>query len=448
MHRRKFLFGALGAALALTSKASRTPQLLGLIAFVDNGGLCVRELPDGEPRNLVSGAVSFPSFSPSGKWISYQQGGQTSVISTDGKQVRNIGNFDVEWLPASDELWAVNNSQDGSALFSVGNDWSSPILTFPDRSSVVFNASGTEMVYIGDDPDGDDDHPLGRLCRTAVQEGAQPAVLQSTTEDWTPRFWTRDGKSIVIYRQEERSVSEASDGDELFLIPATGGKPRSLGVTALFDRDFLALSPTRNELAVTAGEERNEWHNKRMAVVDLDSFTVRNLTGPGMVGLAPSWSPDGNLIAYSAGPAPKKEEESDLECGCDDASQRRLNELLSERRIWVSDRMGTQPPRQLTGDSRYHDEEPRWSADGGHILFTRSDSKYQDIHTLSSSQKTLWLIGVDGDDPIQVAGPLYLDPDHLGDNDRWCAFDWYLGTRAISDAYNGAIIQPVTLPGR
>jgi len=147
------------------------------------------------------------------------------------------------------------------------------------------------------------------------------------------------------------------------------------------------------------------------------------------VGLCPSWSPDGNLIAYSAGPEPKKGEESDLECGCDETSQRRLNELRFERRIWVSDRLGRQAPRQVTSDSRYQDEEPRWSSDGKYILFTRSDSKYQEIHTLSSDQKTLWLIGVDGGDPIQVAGPLYVDPDQLGNNDRWCAFDWYRGTR-------------------
>jgi dipeptidyl aminopeptidase/acylaminoacyl peptidase len=215
----------------------------------------------------------------------------------------------------------------------------------------------------------------------------------------------------------------------LFLISAFDGKSRSLGVTTLLDSDFVQLSPVRNELAVTAGGERNEWRNKRAAVVDLDSFAIRHLTSEGQVALRPSWSPDGSWIAYSAGPAPAPEEEADLECGCEEASIKRLNELLSERRIWVSDRTGVQPPRQLTSDSRYHNEEPLWSADGQNILFTRSDSAYTDIHTLSSDQKTVWLMDHDGTNPVQVAGPLYIEPNLIGVADRSCAFDWFRGLR-------------------
>jgi Tol biopolymer transport system component len=419
--------GALGGALASSSRALGTTKTLGTIAYVAGGGLSIRGLPDGEPRNLVSGALSSPRFSPSGKWISYTQSGIVYVVSIDGDEVRRIGNVTARWSPVADDLWTTDDNGEGLRLFRARNDWTAPVAVIPGGSLGVFSPDGREMIYTDGDPASDEDHPVTRLSRVALAGGAEPKIVESTNEVWFPCLWTRDGGSIVFWRQEERSVSETSDGDELFLISATGGKPRSLGVTTLLNDDFLDLSPARNELAVTAGEERNEWHNKRAAVVDLDHFIVHYLHGPDMVGLSPAWSPDGNYVAYSGGPAPAPDEEMDLECGCDEASRKRLNELLSRRHIRVSNRMGSgEAPRQLTSDSRYHDEEPLWSADGSHILFTRSDSPYTDIHTLDSDQKTLWLAGLGGSDPVQVAGPLYVDPD-LVDGDRRSAFDWFRG---------------------
>jgi Tol biopolymer transport system component len=430
MQRRTFLLGTLVTALASSSRAFGTGESLGMIASVEITGLWVRALPDGEPRNLVGSPVSFPCFSPSGKWIMYAQNEIAYVVSLDGKQVRKIGQT-AAWSPVSDELWARNEDADRLELFSARNDWSSAIGTIPHASLGLFSSDGSEMIYAGGDQTGTghDAEYATSLCRVALRDGAQPVTLESTSEVWSPCAWTRDSKSIIYWRQEELSASEASDGNELFLISASGGKPRSLGVTTLLDSDFVQLSPVRNELAITAGDERNEWRNKRTAVVDLDRFAIRYLTSEGQVGLRPSWSPDGSRIAYSAGPAPAPEEEADLECGCEEASITRLNELLSERRIWVSDRTGMQPPRQLTSDSRYHDEAPLWSADGQKILFTRSDSAYTDIHTLSSDQKTVWLMDHDGANPVQVAGPLYIEPNLIGVADRSCAFDWFRGLR-------------------
>ena len=80
------------------------------------------------------------------------------------------------------------------------------------------------------------------------------------------------------------------------------------------------------------------------------------------------------------------------------------------------------------GDSGYHDEEPLWSADGQKILFSRSDSAYTEIYALSSDRNTLWLMDQDGANPVQVAGPLYIEPDLIGVG-RSCAFDWFRGLR-------------------
>jgi Tol biopolymer transport system component len=426
MNRRTFLFGATAGALAGHIFGAAAARQLGTIAYVQIDGLWVRALPDGEPRKLVGGPVLFPRFSPSGQWIFYTQNDAGFVVSVDGKQVSRIGNS-AAWAPVSDGLWVNNENSDALELFGARNGWASPIATIPGASLGVFSPDGAEMTYAQVDQTGSDaDVQLStRLCRVALKDGARPAVLQTTSEDWEVCAWTRDGKSIVYWRQEEFSVSEASDGDELFLMPASGGKPRSLGLTTLLDADFVALSPNRNELALAAGGGRYEWFNKRIAVVDLDNSAVHYLTAENTTGLSPSWSPDGSRIAYSAGPAPAPEEESDLECGCDEASQKRLNELFSQRRIWVSGRAGAQPPRQLSGDSQYHDEAPQWSADGRSILFTRSDSAFTDIQALSSDGKTLWVMDQDGGNLIQVAGPLYIDPDFGGA--RRSAFDWFRG---------------------
>lgn len=423
MNRRTFLFG--GMASALASSMFGTGRSLGVIAYVEINGLWVRALPDGEPRNLAGGPVSFPRFSPSGRWILYTQNDVAYVVSVDGKQISRIG-YGAVWSPVSDQLWVGNENSDGLQLLSARNGWTSPIATIPDACMGVFSPDGSEMIYAHVDQTGftTDVQQSTRLCRVALKDRAEPTVLETTTEDWSPCTWSRDGKSIVYWRQEEVSASEGSDGKELFLMPASGGKPHSLGVITLLDSDFVALSPARNELAVTAGSGRYEWSNKRLAVVDLDSFAVRYLINKDKVGRSPSWSPDGSRIAYSAGPAPAPDEESDLECGCDEASNKRLNELFSQRRIWVSDRTGAQPPRQLSSDSPYHDEAPLWSADGRSILFTRSNSEFTDIQALNSDGKTLWLMDQDGANLMQVAGPLYTDPDFAAPRS---AFDWFRG---------------------
>ncbi len=72
----------------------------------------------------------------------------------------------------------------------------------------------------------------------------------------------------------------------------------------------------------------------------------------------------------------------------------------------------------LTGDSRYRDEEPVWSADARHILFCRM---------AEDNSKTLWLMRADGTDAVQLAGPLQ------GMDDSWFGYYGYISWRDVFD---------------
>ena len=78
MRRRTFLVGTLGAAFAASVRAAKS---LGTIAYVEYDGLTARTLPDGQPRKVLDAPVSFPRFSPSGKWILYRHNDVSYVVS-------------------------------------------------------------------------------------------------------------------------------------------------------------------------------------------------------------------------------------------------------------------------------------------------------------------------------------------------------------------------------
>jgi hypothetical protein len=255
VHRRTFLLATTASAFAgrrLWAKAVSP----GTITYADYGGLWVRDLPDGEPRNQVNGAISFPRFSPSGKWIPYKQGEIAWVVSADEKQVRRISKADVAWSPNYDELWVRPEDTDGLSLFSPRNDWNVPIARIADAELGVFSPDGSEMIYIDGGPSADDDDTSRtRILRVPLKDGAESAVIQTTNEDWR----LVSGRATCILETEV--ILSLGGLRRRSTVPCSGrgGEPRTLSVTALLGPDFIQLSPARNELAVADGKGRLEW---------------------------------------------------------------------------------------------------------------------------------------------------------------------------------------------
>ena len=241
-----------------------------------------------------------------------------------------------------------------------------------------------------------------------AEPDGKPRVLLSNDGDIRIYGWTRDGQTILYWRAPEWSASLWADSVDLYAIPAAGGKERGLGVKTLAHGDMAGLAPKGNLLAVTRGFGRETWSDQQIAVVDLDSGAIRELTPKNMAALCPAWSPDGAAIACHAAPAL--------------AGGRDIHDNLQQRKIWLLDPNGATPPRQLTRDSRYRDEEPMWSADGSHILFGRMGA---------AGRPSLWLMARDGSGARHICD-LFLPPPSGGE-DAWFGYYGYIDWRSAFD---------------
>src|SRR5204862_665400 len=128
-------------------------------------------------------------------------------------------------------------------------------------------------------------------------------------------------------------------------------------------REYLAVSPFRNHVLVISGYNRNAWTNKRLIAFDTATRNMMVLTDNDTAVASCAWSPDGNAIAFAAGPDDRVA-----------AGGERAKQALAQRRIWIMNADGQQR-RQLTADAQYRDEYPLWSKDGQDILFMRMDTR-------------------------------------------------------------------------
>jgi Tol biopolymer transport system component len=374
---------------AISVLASNPDDLgpLGKLAYVQNGDLWVKALPDGKPQRLTrDGQNGYPIWSPSGRWLAFTHGENPRdwegwVISSDGKTRRRIdGPTSVsaaQWSPVTDELLLIRpagleiESADGSyrrialaaqttaaEVGAVAGTWSR------DGRSLLFREqrwpANPASVAVG--PDGFPDLPdkdvsylglgvigadgIGRKDLVAVTDNPGEVLL-------VPMGWSGDGSSIFYSIFPRAEAYERQDGYPLFVVSVSDGTTRNLGV--MHTLSGVGAHAGNPQVAMVVGAERESWTNKRIASIDGVSGQVVPLTDAGAAAASPVWSPDGARIAYvssaDGGPASR-----DL--------------ALASRRIWTMAADGSDK-RQVTGNDDYRHESPQWSTDGTHILFAR-----------------------------------------------------------------------------
>lgn len=400
-----------------TLEPTLSPPQPALLAYVQHGDLWIAELPGTAPRRLSSdGAASAPRWSPSGDWLAYCQHERLRVVRRAGGDTQALGPCSGRWLPSRDELAFVDEKN--TTIVDVASGQRRAVA----HAAGAWRSDSAAFAYVELRLTGAFDKTNTSVRETSLWRAqSNGSAAKKLFDPGTPApggivlaGWHDD--SILFWTDPQFSASLLADGVPLNAVSANGGSARELVPFMLTHPDFLAADPDGTSIAVTEGGDRQTWTNKRIATIDLRDGTRTHLTDDTVVAFSPVWSPTGRQIAYVAGP--------DVGSNMYGGDVARAG--VAQRHIWLVDRDGAHK-RQLTADTAYHDERPRWTADGEQIAFVRVNEH---------NQPSLWTMRADGNDVTQIAPTLGPDAQ---DEEAWFGYYGYHNWDQFFDVWQPSV---------
>ena len=215
--------------------------------------------------------------------------------------------------------------------------------------------------------------------------------------------WSPDGKRIVF-------TSERDENKEIYVMDADGSHPRRLTENDNFDQSP-SWSPDGKRIAFMSDRDGDFAHFD-IFVMDADGGNQQNITNNPFDDRDPSWSPDGERIAFSS----QRDGHFRSRFGitseiyvmaADGGNQHRLTENLKndwdpswspdgERIAFASDRKGDfvnfeiyvmdadgGNQHRLT-ENRHTDSSPSWSPDSEHITFSSLRDGNREIYVMEA----------------------------------------------------------------
>jgi eukaryotic-like serine/threonine-protein kinase len=267
---------------------------VGQTAF--HGPLWAVPVLGGSPRKLGNAAAQVGEFSPDGQTIVYGDGNDLDLINSDGTGQHKLVSlpdvvFDPSFSPdgsvvrlrlgggiyGEGPLWEV--SINGKNLHSLLPDWRNP----PRECCGKWTADGQYFVFASQ----------GNIWARSEKRGwfgksvSQPVQLTSGPMTFWAPLPSKDGKKLFVCGGLAHGELARYDVKSQQFLPFLGG----------ISADSVSFSKDGQWVAYTGYPEPTLWRSKA------DGSQRLQLTYPPMIGVLPSWSPDGKQLAFYE-PAP------------------------------------------------------------------------------------------------------------------------------------------------
>ena len=219
----------------------------------------------GEAQQFTAGTANAhtPVWSPDGRWLAFVSEREGDLANKNEKDAKKLGK-------GKPQIWIIpTGGGEAQQVTFMQHGASSPVWS-PDSKRILFSA------------------PVGPADEESEDGKALPKVRV------IDRLWYRlDG---VGYIYERRS--------HLFLVDAQGGEATQL-TEGDWDDNEAAWSPDGNYIAFTSSRAEDRWRIPSPDVYTLainggQAGALRCLTDGSLACAAPSWSPDGQTLAFLA----------------------------------------------------------------------------------------------------------------------------------------------------